>query len=262
MTRRIITRHFPAKPHCINSLPLTSHEVPAACKPSAFPRSGNTRQRPSSRTPGWKRAFDIGCILIVLPVILVLALLVCCWIKAVSPGPVLFRQTRVGRGGKTFTIYKFRSMKPMAATCPHETHVEDLIKSNKPMTKLDLSGDPRVITGCQLIRMSGLDELPQLLNVLRGEMSLVGPRPCTPNEFALYEKYQLRRFSLQPGMTGLWQVKRCQSTTFREMVALDDLYVERLSLALDFKIVLETPGVLVKQLRSFRSIRPRLFETA
>ena len=233
---------------------------------TAIPRRQNPgSNRPQAETPVWKRAFDLGLILIILPVILVIALLVYCWIKVVSSGPVLFRQTRIGRGGKSFTIYKFRSMKPMAESSPHEAHVEHLIKSNQPMVKLDLSGDPRVIPGCRLIRMSGLDELPQLFNVLRGEMSLVGPRPCTPNEYALYEKYQLRRFTLQPGLTGLWQVKRTHSTTFREMVAMDDLYVDRLSLALDFKIVLETPGVLAKQLSTCLHapsdpVRPQAFE--
>lgn len=216
-------------------------------------------RRSTSETPVWKRVFDIGMILTVLPVILVLAALVYCWIKAVSPGPVLYRQTRMGRGGEPFTIYKFRSMKLMATTCPHEDYVEHLIKTNQPMTKLDLRGDPRVISGCRLLRMSGLDELPQLLNVLRGEMSLVGPRPCTPNEFALYAKSQMRRFSLQPGLTGLWQVRRTHSTTFREMVAMDEQYVDGLSLALDFRIVMETPGVLVRQIGAFRSARPRAF---
>lgn len=214
----------------------------------ASTRSGNPKHRGISGTPVWKRVFDIGLIVLILPVILVVALMVYCWIKVVSPGPALFRQTRIGQGGKPFTIYKFRSMKPMATTCPHEAHVEHLIKSNQPMTKLDISGDPRVIKGCRMLRMSGLDELPQVLNVLRGEMSLVGPRPCTPNEFTLYESYQLRRFSLQPGLTGLWQVKRTHSTTFREMVAMDDRYADRLSLALDCMIVLETPGALVRQL--------------
>ncbi len=179
-----------------------------------------------------------------------MALLVYGWIKAVSPGPVLFRQTRVGRGGVPFTIFKFRSMKVMAETSSHEAYTERLIRSNQPMTKLDLAGDPRLIKGGCLIRMSGLDELPQLLNVLRGEMSLVGPRPCMPNEFALYNKNQMGRFRVAPGLTGLWQVKRADSTTFREMVALDELYVDRLSPALDLKIVLETPGALIRQLRA------------
>lgn len=227
------------------------------------PHGGNAGSCPqSSGKPVWKRAFDVGLIVLILPAILIVALLLCCWIKLVSPGPVLFRQTRIGQGGKPFTIYKFRSMVPLAETCPHEAHVEHLIKSNQPMTKLDVNGDPRVITGCRLIRMSGLDELPQLLNVIRGEMSLVGPRPCTPNEFMLFKAYQMRRFSLQPGLTGMWQVKRNHSTTFRDMVAMDDLYFDRLSLALDMKIVLETPGVLVRQLGIFRLIRHQVLGNA
>lgn len=233
----------------------------SSTRPLPYLRSGNPEPRwPSSKIPVWKRSFDVGLILIILPVILILGLLAYCWIKVVSPGPALFLQTRIGRGGKPFTIYKFRSMKLLAETRRHEAYIEHLIKSNQPMTKLDVSGDPRVIIGGRLIRMSGLDELPQLLNVLRGEMSLVGPRPCTPNEFVLYERYQLRRFSLQPGLTGLWQIKRNHTTTFREMVAMDDQYVERLSLGLDFKIIMETPQVLLRQLASIRPVRSRVFD--
>ncbi len=193
--------------------------------------------------------------MIVLPLILVFALVVYCWIKAASPGQVLFRQTRIGRGGKPFTIYKFRSMQPHASTIPHELHTEHLIKSGGPMTKLDLVGDPRLIKGGCLIRMSGLDELPQLFNVLRGEMSLVGPRPCMPNEFELYGSDQKRRFSLRPGLTGLWQIRRTASTTFREMVAMDDDYARKLSLWLDLKIVAGTPAVLFRQIGRCRRMK-------
>lgn len=186
----------------------------------------------------------------ILPLVVFLASLVYCWIQAVSPGNVLFRQTRIGRNGKPFTIYKFRSMKLSAPTNVHEAHVEHLIKSNMPMTKLDAVGDSRLIQGGCLIRTSGLDELPQLINVLRGEMSLVGPRPCLPKEFELYEEDQRHRFSVQPGLTGQWQVNRSTSTTFTEMVKMDDDYVDHLSPLKDLQIILKTPFALLGQMKA------------
>ncbi len=167
----------------------------------------------------------------------------------VSPGNVLFRQTRIGRDGKPFTIYKFRSMKLRAPTNVHEAHVEHLIKSDMPMTKLDMVGDSRLIKGGCLIRTSGLDELPQFINVLRGEMSMVGPRPCLLKEFELYDESQRRRFSVQPGLTGQWQVNRTETTTFSEMVRMDDDYVNQLSPLTDLQIVLKTPLALLKQMQ-------------
>ena len=202
---------------------------------------------------------DLSAGILALPFLMVLASLIYVWIQVVSPGAVLFRQTRVGRGGQPFTIYKFRSMKPQAATHVHEAHVEHLIRYNEPMVKLDLVGDPRLIKGGCLIRHSGLDELPQLINVLKGEMSLTGPRPCLPSEARLYDSKQLRRFQVLPGLTGNWQVRRKESTTFREMVAMDDEYVDRLSPASDLAILLKTPFALLEQMkRCAKSHVPKL----
>ena len=198
----------------------------------------------------WKRVFDILLVLLILPFIAIFAAIVYCWIQAVSPGNVLFRQTRIGRGGKPFTIYKFRSMKLRAPTNIHEDHIEHLIKSNMPMTKLDVMGDSRLIKGGCLIRTSGLDELPQFINVLRGEMSLVGPRPCLPKEFELYEESQRNRFAVQPGLTGQWQVNRTGTTTFSEMVKMDDDYVDNLSPLRDVQIILKTPFALLRQMKA------------
>ncbi len=116
------------------------------------------------------------------------------------------------------------------------------------MIKLDATGDSRLIKGGCLIRTSGLDELPQFINVLRGEMSLVGPRPCLPKEFELYDVHQLRRFTVQPGLTGLWQVNRNQATTFCEMVVMDDDYADHLNPMTDLWIILKTPFVLIGQM--------------
>jgi lipopolysaccharide/colanic/teichoic acid biosynthesis glycosyltransferase len=136
--------------------------------------------------PAWKRGLDIGLVLLSSPIVVPLGLLIGLVIKVISPGPVLFRQERVGYLGKRFMCLKFRTMAVNADTGVHEGHLTHLMKSDRPMVKLD-SNDSRLIRGGRLLRASGLDELPQVINVLRGEMSLVGPRPCLPYE---YEKYR------------------------------------------------------------------------
>ena len=194
-------------------------------------------------------------IVFTLPLLALLAALVYSWIKLVSPGPVLFRQVRVGRGGQRFTLYKFRSMHHGADTGFHQAHVERLIRSRQPLVKLDAHGDPRLIRGGVLLRALGLDELPQVFNVLNGEMSLVGPRPCLPHEFDLYPPHQLQRFVVPPGLTGLWQVSRTASTTFGDMVKMDGDYVRRLAPWRDWHILLKTPYVLLHQTTTHVSFR-------
>jgi lipopolysaccharide/colanic/teichoic acid biosynthesis glycosyltransferase len=211
--------------------------------------------------PTWKRMSDLMLVAFILPFIALFAAFIYCWIKIVSPGHVLFRQTRIGRGGKPFTIYKFRSMNAQASMEVHEAHVEHLIKTNLPMTKLDRAGDSRLIKGGYLIRHSGLDELPQFINVLRGEMSLVGPRPCLPKEYDLYDDSQRHRFSVQPGLTGQWQVNRTDRTTFSEMVRMDDDYVNHYSLWLDLQIIFKTPLALFNQVRACVQTRFRTSHT-
>jgi lipopolysaccharide/colanic/teichoic acid biosynthesis glycosyltransferase len=164
-----------------------------------------------------------------------------------SRGPVLFRQRRVGYKGKEFTCYKFRTMQADAETRPHCDHFRQLTQSEVPMTKLDAQSDPRLIPLGSLLRVTGLDELPQIINVLRGEMSFVGPRPCIPYEYELYQPWQRRRFDAVPGLTGLWQVSGKNRTTFNEMIQLDIEYSERLSLGLDLKIILKTLPALCQQ---------------
>jgi lipopolysaccharide/colanic/teichoic acid biosynthesis glycosyltransferase len=127
-----------------------------------------------------------------------------------------------------------------AETESHRQHTQRLIKSKAPMVKLDARKDPRLVPLGAVLRATGLDELPQLINVLRGEMSLVGPRPCIPYEYEMYEPWQRRRFSAAPGLTGLWQVSGKNRTTFEQMVQLDIAYAERLSFWLDLKIIFKT----------------------
>jgi lipopolysaccharide/colanic/teichoic acid biosynthesis glycosyltransferase len=122
------------------------------------------------------------------------------------------------------------------------------MEANCPMTKLDASGDPRIIRGGRVLRATGLDELPQLFNVLRGEMSLVGPRPCTPHEFQRYQVWQQARVNVPPGLTGYWQVNGKNKTTFTEMIHMDIYYARNMSLWLDLWIMLRTPAALMEQL--------------
>ena len=143
--------------------------------------------------------------------------------RMASPGPIFYRQKRVGLCGEHFSIWKFRTMKLSAETQTHEHYFENLMRVDWPMTKLDAYGDPRLAPFGRVLRASGLDELPQIFNVLRGEMSLVGPRPCTPNEFAHYEPWQRQRVNCLPGLTGYWQVNGKNKTTFREMI--DDGFI-------------------------------------
>ncbi len=198
--------------------------------------------------PGWKSAFDITCILLSLPVWLPLMILLMLVTRIASPGPIFYRQERIGFGGRHFFIWKFRTMKLSAETQVHERHFEELMRVDCPMTKLDVYGDPRLAPFGRILRASGLDELPQIINVLRGEMSLVGPRPCTPNEFAHYEPWQRERVNGLPGLTGYWQVNGKNKTTFNEMIAMDLFYLENVSILLDLKIMLKTGAVIARQL--------------
>jgi lipopolysaccharide/colanic/teichoic acid biosynthesis glycosyltransferase len=201
-----------------------------------------------NRIPGWKSALDITCILLALPIWLPLMILLMMMTRLASPGPIFYRQKRVGLGGRHFSIWKFRTMKVSAETQSHERHLEELIRVNCPMTKLDAYGDPRLAPFGRILRASGLDELPQIFNVLCGEMSLVGPRPCLPNEFAHYQPWQRERVKGLPGLTGYWQVNGKNKTTFNEMIAMDLFYLKNLSFLLDLKIILKTCAVLARQL--------------
>lgn len=197
----------------------------------------------------WKRLLDILCVITILPLALPLMAIIALWIRSVSHGPALFRQVRIGHKGKSFILYKFRSMKSNADTKRHKCHFRNLVRSDSPMVKLDLLCDTRMIPGAGLLRASGLDELPQLINVLRGEMSLVGPRPCLADELRYYTANQCKRFETLPGMTGFWQVHGMSTTTFNEMVAMDLLYVQNSSLKMDLTIMLQTPTALIRQIR-------------
>jgi lipopolysaccharide/colanic/teichoic acid biosynthesis glycosyltransferase len=195
----------------------------------------------------WKRILDIGVILLALPLLVPLMAFVAVLIRVVSAGPVLFKQERVGYLGRRFMCFKFRTMFAGADAMVHQGHLRVLMDSNTPMTKMDSEGDPRIIPFGLVLRSSGLDELPQLVNVLRGEMSLVGPRPCLPYEYEKYLPWQKERFASTPGLTGLWQVSGKNRTTFVEMIQLDIKYAREKSLWFDLKILLRTLPALITQ---------------
>jgi lipopolysaccharide/colanic/teichoic acid biosynthesis glycosyltransferase len=207
------------------------------------------------RIPGWKRALDITLVLVSLPVVLPLALMVAGVIRCVSAGPVLFRQERVGYLGRRFMCFKFRTMVVNAATTVHQEHLNYLMSSNVPMVKMDAQGDPRVIPFGTWLRVSGLDEVPQLINVLRGDMSLVGPRPCLSYEFDQYLPWQKERLNTLPGLTELWQVSGKNRTTFVEMVLLDIACVRNKNFWQDLGIFIQTIPALIGQMRDNRKQR-------
>jgi exopolysaccharide production protein ExoY len=205
---------------------------------------------------------DITFILLAMPVIVPAGLLIALFIKLVSKGPVFFKQQRIGYRGTTFLCYKFRSMHVNADTTTHQNHTTELIrKSDIPMVKMDKKGDKRLIPFAGIMRSTGLDELPQLINVWKGEMSLVGPRPCTQYEYEQYLPWQKERFDVVPGLTGLWQVSGKNQTTFNEMIRLDIRYGKTQSPWLDLKIIFKTLPVLFEQVTECRLFnRPKSVE--
>lgn len=220
--------------------------------PSGIRREHPTAGELPQKFPRWKRALDLILIGATVFFWLPLMLLMMWGIKLVSPGPVFYRQRRVGFQGVTFMILKFRSMKVNADPQAHERYVEQLMREDAPMTKLDL-GDERLIPLGRFFRASGLDELPQIFNVLRGEMSLVGPRPCTIAEFRSYQDWQRARVNAPPGMTGYWQVHGKNKTTFSQMIAMDIRYGKTMSLWLDAAIIGKTFAVVIRE--TFASMR-------
>jgi exopolysaccharide production protein ExoY len=190
--------------------------------------------------PTWKRLLDLSLILLTIPVWLSTMGLVSLWIFIVSPGPLLYRQERIGYRGRRFMILKFRTMHVNSETLSHEGYFEKLMQSNCPMTKLDSCGDTRLIPGGRILRALGLDELPQLFNVMRREMSLVGPRPCTPHEFDHYLPEQKLRVNAPPGLTGYWQVSGKNKTSFSQMISMDIYYGQHMSVLTDLIIILKT----------------------
>lgn len=190
-----------------------------------------------------KRAFDVFAslagIVLCLPVFVLIAL----WIKLEDPkGSVLFKQIRVGKNGVPFSMYKFRSMVANA-----EELLEQLLDQNDVTGNMfKMKNDPRVTNVGRFIRRTSLDELPQLFNVLMGDMSLVGPRPPLPREVKDYTSHHMKRLSVTPGCTGIWQVSARNEVGFEEMVAMDLEYIHNRCFWLDIKLILKTILVLIR----------------
>jgi len=191
-----------------------------------------------------KRSLDLAASAIGLVLASPLLLGVAIAVRSESEGPILFRQERVGLGGRHFTVFKFRSMHARADEAAHRDYVSRLLarKTAGPgdATWVPIAEDPRITRVGGFLRRSHLDELPQLLNIIRGEMSLVGPRPPIPYEVELYEAWQLERLAVTPGLTGLWQASGWGRLSFEEGVRLDLEYVRRRSFWLDVRIIVRT----------------------
>lgn len=179
------------------------------------------------------------------PVILVIGIL----IKMTSPGPVIFKQKRVGKNGVLFEMYKFRSMKARARSTEHRRFIKKHIKGT--LTEKDAKGgiyklehDKRITPIGSFIRAHGLDEIPQFINVLKGDMSIVGPRPAIPYEIQWYEPWMKRRFMCTPGITGLWQTKGRNKLSFKKEIRYDIKYINHWSIGLDLLIMLDTIKVM------------------
>jgi exopolysaccharide production protein ExoY len=198
--------------------------------------------------PGWKRAIDLAFCCVALPFLAIATFFVAALMSVTSPGPIFFRQERVGYLGRRFRLYKFRTMHVGADTANHQAHFTALMTSNAPMQKLDAKGDSRLIPLGWLIRAAGIDELPQIINVLKGEMSVIGPRPCIPYEYQNYTAQQRLRCQAAPGLTGLWQVSGKNRTTFERMIQLDVQYAAEKSLGMDLKILALTIPAVLRQI--------------
>lgn len=202
-----------------------------------------------------KRAIDIIGSTLLLVLFLPLFVLIAIAVKLTSKGPVFFRQQRVGQHGRYFTFLKFRSMRDRNDNSVHHEYVKQMIAGNAERISPNgsgegvykLVGDPRITALGRLLRRSSLDELPQFINVLKGDMSLVGPRPPIPYEVAAYQTWHRRRvLQVKPGITGLWQVSGRNRVSFDEMVRLDLQYASFWSLRLDFRILMRTPSAVIK----------------
>lgn len=201
----------------------------------------------STATSGYsiaKRILDIFLsavgILVCIPLFLFIAFLIK-WDDRHSP--VFFSQIRVGKDEKTFKMYKFRTMIPNA-----EKELQNLLQYNEVKGKMfKMKNDPRITPIGKFLRNSSLDELPQLINVLKGEMSLVGPRPCLLSEFEKYTDFEKKRVEVIPGCTGLWQISGRNSLSFKQMIYLDMEYIKRRNLWMDIKILLKTPIKVFKK---------------
>ena len=233
-------------------IPSTETGGTSTNRPGTAPVEGGVgyRRGRSSLDVMLKRTLDVVLALILLFLVLPLMLAIAIAIRMDSRGPALFRQVRMGHRRGRFEMLKFRTMHVDCSDAIHRAYVSRMMAERgdgAPSGGLcKLTEDPRVTRIGRLLRRTSLDELPQLLNVLRGDMSLVGPRPMLPWEVELLEARHMTRFSVKPGMTGLWQVSGRSALSMRQALELDVEYVRRRTLALDLAVLAKTGVVLLR----------------
>ncbi len=199
-----------------------------------------------------KHSVDLFATSLIFIIVLPFSLLIALSIKLDSKGPVFYRPRAIGKNGVEFLMYKFRSMLEDSDNSIHKNYVSQLIKGEISKeedddTPLKITDDPRVTKIGKIIRKFSLDELPQLINVFQGTMSLVGPRPCLPYEYEMYQEWYKKRTSVRPGITGLWQIAGRSEVAFEDMILLDFYYIYNRSLVLDFNILFETIFVVLEK---------------
>ena len=218
--------------------------------PTAILPGGTDDATDFRRVPRWKRSLDLGgatiAVILLAPVMLLAAIAV----GLGSRGPILFRHTRIGRGERRFTMLKFRTMRVAGDNDAVQNEIvrSELAGTAKPDADTNLyrpADDNRITSVGRILRKLSIDELPQLINVIQGDMSLVGPRPATPDEVQMFTAEQRRRHQVLPGITGLWQVSGRNRLDTSEMLDLDLVYVERCSLRLDLAILFATPRAVL-----------------
>lgn len=198
-----------------------------------------------------KRVLDVLLSIALIVLFGPLMLLISLGILISSPGPVLYRQSRIGKDGRPFRMLKFRSMQVVNSPDLHREYVQRLIRENKNPSAMGKSslkwiGDPRITGVGKYLRKFSLDELPQFFNVLRGEMSVVGPRPSLPYEYEVYAEWHKQRLVVLPGITGPWQVNAHNAVAFDDMVRMDLKYIQSMCLWLDLKLILLTPVEMIR----------------
>jgi lipopolysaccharide/colanic/teichoic acid biosynthesis glycosyltransferase len=218
-----------------------------------YPRT-ETREVPVTPRAGaaLKRAMDILLAALALVLLSPLLLAIAVAVKLDSRGPVLFKQQRLGRDRRPFTMLKFRSMQTGASDAFHREAVKRTAESKRrEIGTFKSLEDPRVTRVGRFLRAWNLDELPNLINILRGDMSIVGPRPALDYELPYYKDWYFRRFDVRPGLTGLWQVKRSDAEDFDEMIRMDVDYVERAGVWLDIKLITLTIPSIIRERGAF-----------
>ena len=262
LTRARVTESLNGRllPETAEKIALTFHFLPTHWEKPSVDQSAHAKHRPGlleeERKTRFcrvvKRVMDITVSIVMLILCAPLFLAIALAIKLTSKGPVLFRQERVGRHGLRFSFLKFRSMKCGSNPRIHQEYVQRFIAGEVAASNArddqkavyKIQDDPRVTRVGKFLRKTSLDELPQFFNVLKGDMSLVGPRPPIPYEVEVYQSWHWRRMLVKPGITGLWQVNGRSRTTFDDMVRLDLRYAKTWSPWLDFKILLRTPRAI------------------